>query len=59
MFGMKWSTIGAWSINSALTGAVFVDELWEVPDESIVIFSAHGVSREVQQEALDRNLTGV
>jgi len=37
-------------------GAVFVDELCEVPDESIVIFSAHGVSREVQQEALNRNL---
>ena len=38
-------------------GAVFVDELFEVPDESIVIFSAHGVSREVQQEAANRNLT--
>lgn len=38
------------------TGAIFVDELWEVPDESIVIFSAHGVSREVQQEAVNRNL---
>ena len=37
-------------------GAVFVDELYEVPDESIVIFSAHGVSREVQQEAANRNL---
>ena len=37
-------------------GAVFVDELCEVPDESIVIFSAHGVSREVQQEAVNRNL---
>ena len=37
-------------------GAVFVDELCEVPDESIVIFSAHGVSREVQQEAANRNL---
>jgi len=37
-------------------GAVFVDELSEVPDESIVIFSAHGVSREVQQEAVNRNL---
>ena len=37
-------------------GAVFVDELCEVPDESIVIFSAHGVSREVQQEAVHRNL---
>ena len=39
------------------TGAIFVDELWEVPDESIVIFSAHGVSRAVQQEAADRNIT--
>ena len=38
------------------TGAIFVDELWEVPDESIVIFSAHGVSREVHQEAVNRNL---
>ena len=38
------------------TGAIFVDELWEVPDESIVIFSAHGVSRAVQQEAADRNI---
>ena len=34
-----------------------MDELWEVPDESIVIFSAHGVSRAVQQEAADRNIT--
>ena len=29
-------------------GAVFVDELSEVPDDAIVIFSAHGVSRAVQ-----------
>ena len=32
-------------------GAVFVDELDEVPDGVIVIFSAHGVSQAVQQEA--------
>src|SRR5271165_6773466 len=32
-------------------GAVFVEELDEVPDQSTVIFSAHGVSRAVQQEA--------
>ena len=32
-------------------GAVFVDELDEVPDGVIVIFSAHGVSKAVQQEA--------
>ncbi|MCG8537229.1 MAG: 4-hydroxy-3-methylbut-2-enyl diphosphate reductase [Pseudomonadales bacterium] len=37
-------------------GAVFVDELHEVPDEAIVIFSAHGVSKQVQNEASDRGL---
>ena len=37
-------------------GAVFVEELDEVPDDSIVIFSAHGVSRAVQDEAARRQL---
>ncbi len=37
-------------------GAVFVDELTEVPDDATVIFSAHGVSLAVQQEALRRGL---
>ncbi|HQQ63290.1 MAG TPA: 4-hydroxy-3-methylbut-2-enyl diphosphate reductase [Pseudomonadales bacterium] len=37
-------------------GAVFVDELDEVPDNCIVIFSAHGVSRAVQDEAKRRGL---
>ena len=37
-------------------GAVFVDELDQVPDAAIVIFSAHGVSREVQDTARDRGL---
>ena len=37
-------------------GAVFVDELDEVPDDVIVIFSAHGVSKAVQQEASSRGL---
>ncbi|AMX01639.1 4-hydroxy-3-methylbut-2-enyl diphosphate reductase [Microbulbifer thermotolerans] len=37
-------------------GAVFVDELSEVPDDVIVIFSAHGVSKAVQQEAAARGL---
>jgi len=37
-------------------GAVFVDELDEVPDDTIVIFSAHGVSQAVQQEAARRGL---
>jgi 4-hydroxy-3-methylbut-2-enyl diphosphate reductase len=37
-------------------GAVFVEELHEVPDDAIVIFSAHGVSKAVQQEAERRQL---
>lgn len=37
-------------------GAVFVDELHEVPDDSIVIFSAHGVSQAVRLEATKRGL---
>ena len=37
-------------------GAVFVDELSEVPDDAIVIFSAHGVSQAVRQEAEQRDL---
>ena len=37
-------------------GAVFVDELDEVPDDAIVIFSAHGVSKAVQDEAEQRAL---
>ena len=37
-------------------GAVFVDELDEVPAGGIVIFSAHGVSRAVKQEAGSRGL---
>jgi 4-hydroxy-3-methylbut-2-en-1-yl diphosphate reductase len=37
-------------------GAVFVDELHEVPDGAIVIFSAHGVARSVREEAERRGL---
>lgn len=37
-------------------GAVFVDELHEVPDDTIVIFSAHGVSQAVRNEAERRKL---
>jgi 4-hydroxy-3-methylbut-2-en-1-yl diphosphate reductase len=37
-------------------GAVFVEELDEVPDDATVIFSAHGVSRAVQEEAKRRDL---
>ena len=37
-------------------GAVFVDELDEVPDDCIVIFSAHGVSQAVRSQAAERGL---
>lgn len=37
-------------------GAIFVEELSEVPDDATVIFSAHGVSRAVQDEAKQRGL---
>jgi len=37
-------------------GAIFVDELNEVPDDNTVIFSAHGVSKKVRKEAKDRGL---
>ncbi|RVU83472.1 4-hydroxy-3-methylbut-2-enyl diphosphate reductase [Leucothrix sargassi] len=37
-------------------GAVFVNELDEVPDDATVIFSAHGVSKAVQNEAKRRGL---
>lgn len=37
-------------------GAVFVEELDQVPDDAIVIFSAHGVSKAVQAEAERRQL---
>lgn len=38
------------------SGAVFVDELDEVPDGNIVIFSAHGVSQAVRENAKQRGL---
>ena len=35
-------------------GAIFVEELNEIPDDATVIFSAHGVSQAIQKEAKDR-----
>src|SRR5205814_10186898 len=40
----------------AARGAVFVENLDEVPDGAVTIFSAHGVSPEVRDEARNRNL---
>lgn len=37
-------------------GAIFVEELHEVPEDSPVIFSAHGVPKSVPQEARHRNM---
>lgn len=37
-------------------GAIFVDELDEVPDDATVIFSAHGVPKSVRAEAAERGL---
>lgn len=38
-------------------GAIFIEEIAEVPDGAILIFSAHGVSQAVRAEAKARNLT--
>ncbi len=38
-------------------GAVFIEDLTDVPTEANLIFSAHGVSKKVQQQAVERNLT--
>jgi len=38
-------------------GAVFVDEISEIPDGAVAIFSAHGVSRAVEREATARGLS--
>jgi 4-hydroxy-3-methylbut-2-enyl diphosphate reductase len=40
-------------------GVRFVEEIAEVPEGSIVVFSAHGISPAVRQEAKERNLTTV
>jgi 4-hydroxy-3-methylbut-2-enyl diphosphate reductase len=37
-------------------GAIFVEELEEIPDDNIVIFSAHGVSQQVRKTAQSRGL---
>lgn len=37
-------------------GAIFIDEVEQVPDDVILIFSAHGVSQAVRKEAEDRGL---
>lgn len=38
-------------------GAIFIEQIAEVPDGAILIFSAHGVSQVIRQEAKQRHLT--
>ncbi len=38
-------------------GAIFIEDVNEVPEGSYLIFSAHGVSKKVQQQSQERNLT--
>ncbi|ETS32446.1 MULTISPECIES: 4-hydroxy-3-methylbut-2-enyl diphosphate reductase [Photorhabdus] len=38
-------------------GAIFIEDIAEVPDDAILIFSAHGVSQAIRAEARSRNLT--
>lgn len=40
-------------------GAVFVNSIAEVPEESIVLFSAHGVSPEIRNQARQRRLNAI
>lgn len=40
-------------------GVTFVDEVAQVPDGALAVFSAHGVSRQVEQEAAQRDLTAI
>ena len=37
-------------------GAIFIEEIDEIPDGSLIIFSAHGVSNKVEVETKERNL---
>ena len=39
-----------------IKGAIFVDELHEVPDDATVVFSAHGIAPAVREEAQRRGL---
>ena len=40
-------------------GAIFVDAISEIPESSVVVFSAHGVSPEIKKQAEDRDLISI
>jgi len=45
--------------NLKAKGVEFVEEIEQIPDEAIAVFSAHGVSRDVEQDALERGLQSI
>ncbi len=45
--------------NLSKLGAVFIDEVYEAPKNSIIIFSAHGVPKSVFAEAKNRNMISI
>ncbi|STI78005.1 LytB protein [Escherichia coli] len=53
----KWYITAMWSIACVERGAIFIEQISEVPDGAILIFSAHGVSQAVRNEAKSRDLT--
>ena len=56
MSATRSSTTGTSSTTLRAKGAVFVEELDEVPDDALVVFSAHGVPKAIPAEARRRNL---
>ena len=45
--------------NLEAKGVEFVDEIEQIPDEAVAVFSAHGVSQKVEQDASERSLQSI
>ena len=56
MSATRSCTTATWSTSCEAQGAVFVEELDEVPEDGLVVFSAHGVPKAVPAEARRRRL---
>ena len=56
MSGTRSCTTNTWSKASKTKGAIFVEDLSEVPPLAVTVFSAHGVARSVEEEAAARGL---
>ena len=55
----KSSITATWWTASATRGVTFVDNIDEVPDGGLVVYSAHGISPEVRRRAKERRLVEV